>query len=128
MAAACHVASGMLVARRIPYRVGGHALPTGHACHAVHGGCTAAAAPGRERSDEACKTTKGGSAAVDLGRWRTGGGHGGRWSGVEETKRQTPSHPDSADMSKLLDAVEKKEWEKMMVRRLLEVVWYLQRI
>ena len=24
----------------------------------------------------------------DLGRWRTGGGHRGRWSGVEQTKRQ----------------------------------------
>ena len=128
MAAACHVASGMLVARRIPYRVGGHAVPTGHACHAVHGGCTAAAAPGRERSDEARKTTKGGSAAVDLGRWRTGGGHGGRWSGVEQTKRQADGTLPTDSMSELFDAVQKEEWEKMMVRRLLEVVWYLQRI
>ena len=31
-------------------------------------------------------------------------------------------------MSELCDAARKKEWEKMMVRRLLEVVWYLQRI
>ena len=58
VAAACHVASGMLVERRIPYRGGGHALPTRRACPAVHSGCTAAGAPGRERSDEACKTTK----------------------------------------------------------------------
>ena len=60
----------------------------------------------------------------------------GRWSrrkvvgrGTNKTTSGPNSHPDSADsMSKLLDAVEKKEWEKMMVRRLLEVVWYLQRI
>jgi hypothetical protein len=45
--AACHVASGMLVARRIPYRSGGHALPTCRACDAVHSGCTAAAARGQ---------------------------------------------------------------------------------
>ena len=31
-------------------------------------------------------------------------------------------------MSELFDAVQKKEWEKMMVRRLLEVVWYPKRI
>jgi hypothetical protein len=31
-------------------------------------------------------------------------------------------------MSELCNAVQKKEWEKMMVRRLLEVAWYLQRI
>ena len=57
----------------------------------------------------------------------------GRWSrrkvvGREQTKRQAAGHPDSADMSELCDAARKKEWEKMMVRRLLEVVWYLQRM
>jgi hypothetical protein len=31
-------------------------------------------------------------------------------------------------MSKVLDAAEKEEWEELMVRRLLEVVWYLQRM
>jgi hypothetical protein len=31
-------------------------------------------------------------------------------------------------MSELLDAAEKKEWEKLMVRRLPDVVWNLQRI
>ena len=52
---------------------------------------------------------------------------GGRAWNKQNDKRT--SHPDSADsMSKLLDAVEKKEWEKMMVRRLLEAVWYPKRI
>ena len=50
---------------------------------------------------------------------------GGRAWNKQNDKRP---HPDSADMSKLLDAVEKKEWEKMMVRRLLEVALYLQRM
>jgi hypothetical protein len=31
-------------------------------------------------------------------------------------------------MSELFDAAKKKEWEQLMVRRLLEVVWYLQRL
>ncbi len=32
------------------------------------------------------------------------------------------------DMSELVDAAEKEEWDKLMVRRLLQVVLYLQRI
>ncbi len=31
-------------------------------------------------------------------------------------------------MSELLNAAKNKEWDKLMVRRLLDVVWYLQRI
>jgi hypothetical protein len=31
-------------------------------------------------------------------------------------------------MSELLRAAENKEWEKLLVRRLLEVVWFLQRM
>ena len=128
VAAAC--ASRILVARRIPYRAAGHALPTGHACHAVHGGCTAAAAPGRERSDEACKTA--------IGAWAAGGPPtlaDGWWSrrmvvgrGTNKTTSGRTLIGSADSMSKLLDAVQQKEWEKMMVRRILEAVWYLKRM
>ncbi len=69
----------------------------------------------------------------------------GSQEGVEQTKRQAdmsmwspppfiiPPPPAVAvcsptPMSELLDAAENREWDKFMVRRLLEGVWYLQRI
>ena len=45
-----------------------------------------------------------------------------------ETKRQADGTLPTDSMSELFDAVQKEEWEKMMVRRLLEAVWYLKRI
>ncbi len=41
---------------------------------------------------------------------------------------KTTSGPLADSMSDLVRAAEKQEWEKLLVRRLLVVVWYLQRI
>jgi hypothetical protein len=37
-------------------------------------------------------------------------------------------HQNTTAMSELLDAALNRKWEKLMVRRLLVVVWYLKRI
>ena len=59
---------------------------------------------------------------------RTGGSPRRRSRASVQTERQVSCSRVADNMSDLLRAAENKEWDKVMVRRPLEVVWYLQRI